>query len=1401
VLGAGLQLLAVPALVLLLLLLVLGLMFGTGRWLVASESGTRWLLTHLPWVQTQGFEGALFGDHWRAERVVLSWNKGQQSVTLEGLQADGLDWRWRPLDGAWVGLDVRTLTVRRMVVDSGPPNDQPLSVPTDMQAPVRLSVAEARIEQIEIDALAPLRGLLVQGLAIDPRPDVPHRVQHASAEWQGVLFQAAAHINHAAPLVLQLDGVLRPALGGDAPAWAAVLQARGPLARLALSGALRGVPRAGREAPAVDLQATLRPFDAWPMDALHATTQALDLSALSTQAPQTRLSGSVDLAAPALDAPARAAIALTNAEPGRWNERRLPIRKLTAELRGQLDQRDRVELQHFDLDLADARGNAGRLRGSAVWHGTGLELKARLDGLAPQRLDGRAAAMLLSGPIEATLRGLPSPDPGAAPAAAERHIAWKLDLEGRFDGAPQPVRLAMEGNADDRRLELKSVRAQAGPASATMTALLQRSGRAGEWQIDSSGGLVDFDPQAWWPGPAGSAWQQARHRLSADWEFALRLPSDAERLQPIALAQRLVGNGRLRIRDSLLAGVPLAGEVTLGYTQAAAPTPAALHAELRLGGNLLVADGRGDPTGAGLADRLRVDIKAEQLAALAPLARLHPALADWAPRQGTVNVTLAADGRWPALRTEGSAQVAQLAAGPLRLARGQAHWRMDGSGAQPLSLLLDLAGVQWGAQQAEHLRAELRGTLAEHRIELSGALPLLPPELAVRLLGVQAQSGTRAQLLAQGSWVADAAGGGRWSARVERLAVGSWDGSAGTGPSVSSWAEARDLRAELQFGVDGALATLRADAGRLQLADAVTLRWDEVRVDLRGQRAQIALRADLEPFALAPLLARLQPTMGWEGDLRLAARVDIRAAERFEADLVFERREGDLHVAGPDGLQLLGLSELRLELAAHAGEWVFTPRVRGRNLGDIGGSLRVHSTPEQRWPQPSDRMDGVLQARVPDIGIWRAWVPAGWRIAGELQVDAALAGTVGTPLYSGTLGASGLSARNRLEGISLTDGQVRVRLEGDTARIEQFTLRGGDGSLAISGGATLGPQAQAKLQLKAERFRVLGRVDRLLIASGQAQLELAAGASRVDGAFSVDEALFDATRSTAPSLDSDVTLRRPGAAEDLDTETAAPRTARSFSMAVDVDMGQRLRVRGRGLDTALRGRVRLGTRSNRLVVDGTITTERGTYAAYGQKLEIERGILAFSGPPADPRLDVLALRPNLDVRVGVLITGNVLAPRVRLYSDPEMSDTDKLAWLMLGRAPDSLGRSDTTMLQRAAVALLAGEDEAPTDALLRRLGLDELSLRQSEGDTRETVVTLGKQLSRRWYVGYERGVNATAGTWQLIYRLAQRFTLRLQSGLENSLDVIWVLRLDEPPERPAASAARPAASAPGKDRP
>jgi len=203
---------------------------------------------------------------------------------------------------------------------------------------------------------------------------------------------------------------------------------------------------------------------------------------------------------------------------------------------------------------------------------------------------------------------------------------------------------------------------------------------------------------------------------------------------------------------------------------------------------------------------------------------------------------------------------------------------------------------------------------------------------------------------------------------------------------------------------------------------------------------------------------------------------------------------------------------------------------------------------------------------------------------------------------------------------------------------------------------------------------------------------------------------------------------------------------------------------------------RAAIREGLALIDGTLRAVDGTYQAYGQKLAIDRGILGFTGTVENPRLDIEASRPDLDVRVGVIVSGTALAPRIRLFSEPEMSELDKLSWLVVGRASETVGGADTALLQRAALALLSGEGPGVTDRLTKAIGLDEISVHQGAGEVKDTIVSLGKQISKRWYVGYERGLNATTGSWQLVYRIAQRLTIRAEAGGDNAVDLTWTLR-------------------------
>ena len=643
-------------------------------------------------------------------------------------------------------------------------------------------------------------------------------------------------------------------------------------------------------------------------------------------------------------------------------------------------------------------------------------------------------------------------------------------------------------------------------------------------------------------------------------------------------------------------------------------------------------------------------------------------------------------------------------------------------------------------------------------------------------------------------------GNGQWAASLPRqgLLPGQWRsqaleidaGERTAAAAALPWLRARDLRLQLQWAVDGQLVAASAEPGRIEALGA-GVRWTEAswRAGSGAAIGEASLDAQLEALAVAPWLARLRPAAGLGGNLVLGGRARVKVGQRVSADLVLERTRGDLTLTDDTGTQAFGLSDLRLAIAADDGTWHFTQALAGSNVGVLAGAVSLRLPAQARWPRPDTPMQGVLEWQVADLGAWAPFTPPGWRLSGALRTGAAIGGSFGAPEITGELTGTRLAVRNLLQGVDVRDGELALSLRGSEARIDRFVFKGGSGELRLSGGASLGAEPSARLQLAAERFQVLGRLDRRLVGSGSATLVLSRQALNLDGRFRIDEGLFDVSRSDAPTLDSDVQVRGGRAAAAAASAAAQAPAAepalatrpdavpRSTRVALQVDLGSDLKLRGRGLDTLLRGDLALSTPGGRLAVNGSVRTESGSYAAYGQKLAIERGVLSFNGAADNPRLDILALRPNLDLRVGVQVSGSVQQPRVRLFSEPEMSDTDKLSWLVLGRAPEGLGRTDTALLQRAALALLAGEGEGLDKTLLANIGLDEFSVRQTDsGDVKDTVVTLGKQLSRRWYVGYERGVNSTTGTWQLIYRAAQRFTLRAQAGEDNALDAIWTWR-------------------------
>ncbi len=1361
------------------------------------EQGTAWLLTGVPGLQVTAPRGALLGPDFSAERVLYRWDQGRQSLEIEGLRWTGAQWRWWLRGGAWVGVQAQEVQAQCVAVNTGPATGRPVPVPASLALPFELRVQQVRVGQLEVDRLPPWREVSGR-VELGGQQGSQHRMDDLVFLWDELKAQGQARIASLVPFEAEAQLALA---GTGAVAWEAELSARGPLQALDLQAKLQAPTLGAGLKPALQGKAQLKPFAAWPLGTVDLTLQALDLAQLSSRLPATRLTGRAAVQSLGLDQPVQADIVLDNAAAGSWTDDRLPVRRVHLEVRSRVDTPDTVEIRHLDLDLGSPQRAAGQWRSSGSWNGAELRIKGVASDIQPQWMDARAPAMTLSGPLQVGLLGVEMPHGGGSPKAARSATPWTVEVQGALNGAleglGQRTTLTLDGSIKPQEVQLRQLLAEAGAARAQLSGTLTLTA-AGAWQVRSNGQIVEFDPTPWIPGAASAAWRKGPHQLNGQWSVDVLAPAWRTGASALQWMQTLQGSAQVDLGASRVSGVAASGRLRLTQSPAAAPAERSqLQGELRLGRNQVSFTGQGDPAGSGSADRWQAQVAAAALGELAPLSALWPEVAGWMPQAGRLEAKASAAGRWPDLGTEGEVLIEGLKSSEYAMARGEARWQWSGKDSEPLSVTGQLQDASLGPNRVARLRGDLRGTLRQHTASLDLALPLRPPQVLERMLELPAGAGTQARMSVEGGWTAETAGGGRWTGTVKRLEAGAWspNGAASNQRPAAAepaqervWLDAGDVRSELRFDAERRLRSLRLEAGQATLAAGLRLKWDEARYELRdpsrADRPDFQWQADVLPFALAPWLQRADTGLQWTGDLRLSARMRVRAAERFEAQVSLQRHDGDLQVVESGQVQPLGISTVDLTLQARDGLWSLAPRFVGRSVGEISGAVQLRTDPAARWPDAQAALSGSVKARVPNLGVWSGWTPAGWRIQGEVDSTATLGGRFGAPQLTGDLSARNVGVRNLLQGVDYSDGELKVVLQGETARIERLSLRSGEGRITGEGVGEFGAQPSARVQVNAQTFRVLGRLDRQLVASGQAVLALKPDQLKLDGRVLIDSGLFDLASRDAPALDEDVRVRGPrdAPAATARLEPAAlPRLVRQSSVNLDVDLGKKLRLRGRGLDTALQGDLKLTTPGGRLAVNGTVRTQGGTYAAYGQKLEIERGIVAFTGQVDTPRLDIVALRPNTDIRVGVAVSGTPQAPRARLFSEPEMGETDKLSWLLLGRGSEGLARTDTAVLQRATVALLAGEGEAPTDSFLRAFGIDDLSLRQTDAEGRETVVRLGKQLSRNWYAGYERGVNATAGTFQLIYRVAQRFTLRAQSGLENSVDLIWTWRYDKSP--------------------
>lgn len=994
-------------------------------------------------------------------------------------------------------------------------------------------------------------------------------------------------------------------------------------------------------------------------------------------------------------------------------------------------QADARHLSGIDVDLAfggntaEARGAFGLPADRLAWRIDAKQLAAL--GIAPA--SAGSASSRRANPAA------PSPTPsigngrspagaaagvrGTAGANATAGLRGALSASGVATGGYAAPRSSFEATA--RGLAMAGAKAKGEDSVLSVRGDIGLAGSKRDIEITASGSASRFNPAAFGAAPAGS--------ISAEFSGSGRIAQDWR------------GKLNLKLLPSTLSGAPLAGHANISATSQHVENS---DVHLQLGQNTLQAQGGFGSTG----DRLDWKLDAPQLSNLGPgFGGVLRGTGSLSGTAGKPSIVFSMDGNNLRLLEQHQIKAIKASAS---LGAGQ-------GAADAVVSDIDLTGYSSRAITIDKAHLQTSGTRAAHQLQLTASGDRFDASLRVR--------GTMAGDTWSGA-IESLQNKGRFALALQAPAPLSITGPSGKG--VLGLAQPEKLT------LNRAAITL-SDGGALRLD---SLEKDGIHWRSKGAAAGVnaSYLAQLSDAWRDNVVSDL--TLGANWAIGLTAPAGTGIAPALDGSLSVFREKGDITVTGGDRPIPLGLSQLEARVNV-TGDIL---RVQTALNGSRSGQARLEATAQLRNGRIPDESPLTVSGNIDMPSI--AWLSPlagmqGLELDGALKAALSGSGTIGNPVLNGDISGQRLSVNWVEQGIKLKNGELQARIAGDQLQLQRLHFDGEEGNMQADGWLRLA-NAEATMQLKltANKLEVLARPDRILVLSGQSTLVRDAKHFQLDGKFRADRASIELPNENTPTISDDVVILGK-------TRPTVKSAAESMPLNIDLeaDLGNDFRLKGKGLDAELAGAVRVRIADRRAPrVNGSIRVVSGTYAAYGQKLAIERGVLNFTGAYDNPGLNILALRKRpegeqlsvTNVEAGVEVRGTALAPVAKLVSTPTVPDSEKLSWLVLGHGLEDMQGNEMGLLGTAAGALFGGKGGG---SLANKVGLDELGVSQAKG-LESTVVTVGKKLSSRAYLSFEQGAGTATSLVKLRYKLTPRITLQFQTGTNNALDVLYTWAFD-----------------------
>jgi len=418
----------------------------------------------------------------------------------------------------------------------------------------------------------------------------------------------------------------------------------------------------------------------------------------------------------------------------------------------------------------------------------------------------------------------------------------------------------------------------------------------------------------------------------------------------------------------------------------------------------------------------------------------------------------------------------------------------------------------------------------------------------------------------------------------------------------------------------------------------------------------------------------------------------------------------------------------------------------------------------------SQPLQANAQLNSHDLGLIEALVPEVQDLQGEVALNLSATGTLARPKLSGH--AQLLNGALRIPRLGLNIDELKLNSQSDGFENLNFHLdaRSGDGTLAIQGQTVLDRSAgwPTEISVKGDKFEVSRIPEAQVLVSPDLQIKLQKRTIDIKGDIHIPYARLQPK---------DITMAARVSGDAVIIGDAQP-TAEKWSIVtrIRLTLGEQVNFYGFGFEGRFGGSLFLEDEPGKLTrAIGEISIPEGSYRAYGQRLDVERGRLLYAGGSlTNPGLDLRAVRHVSNVTAGIKIRGDLDKPQLELFSVPAMGQTDALSYLLLGHPVDNASGEEGAMMAKAALALgLSGGDNLAR-TLENRFGLDEMRVESKEGGSQASLV-IGRYLSPKLYVSYGVGLIEAVNTLNVRYQISDKWQLKAESGEYQGTDILYTI--------------------------